>query len=415
MRRLAAFLICALAVAGCSSRDRLNPFDPANPKTGGRPADFRALADDEFVQLVWTPANTPGLRGFQILRRAPGQTAFQELTGVISPANGAFTDQQVANGLLYEYQLYFVFDDGPGATPATDRATPGMLRPWVAEFGGGSVARLTADTRHITARSGGFDTANDIAHDRNTGILWISDTFGGKVQVLDPAQGTFVNIPGLGEPGDIAIDLSDQTGWVCDPGSGSVRHYNRFGTSATPASIQLLDSPIGVAFEQSNRILWVCERGGNRVRTFLSNGAPQWQVPLPNPSRVAIDSTTREGWVTSFTTGKIYRLSPAGALLDSMTALSGPIGVGIDPRRGRIWVCDALGGRLFALDRGANVLFSLGGLPEVREVALDLRTGEAWATVPGDGRVVRVNGTGQIVEQVLGLADPTSITIDPGR
>lgn len=415
MRRLAALLIAALALAGCSSRDRLNPFDPSNPRTGGRPAEFRALADDEFVLLTWLPANTPGLRGFQLFRRGPGQPGFSALTGIMSPATGVFTDAQVANGSAYDYQLFYVFDDGLGASPATDRATPGMLRPWVTEFGGGTVARLTADARHVSARSGGFNTANDIAHDRNTGVLWISDTFGGKVQVFDPVQGTFVNITGLSEPGDLVIDLVDQTGWICDPGAGSLRHYNRFGSAATPASIQLLDTPIGVAFEQANRILWVCERGGNRVRTFLTNGAPQWQTPVPNPSRVAVDSTTREGWVTSFTGGRIYKISPSGALLDSMNSLSGPIGVAIDPRRGRIWVCDALGGRLHALDRNANPIFSVGGLPEVREVAVDLRTGDAWATVPGDGRVVRVNGAGQIADQVAGLDEPTSITIDPGR
>jgi len=414
MRPVVALLIVAPLLAGCSSRDRLNPFDPANPRTGGRPADFRALADDDFVQLHWMPQRQSGLTGFQLFRRGPGQATFQTISGVLSPADGFFTDRTVANGSTYDYQLFYVFTDGLGALPATDRATPGQIRPWVSEFSGGTIARLTADGRYVTSRSGGFNSANDLAADRNTGVVWVSDPFGGKVQVFDPIQGTFVNISGLSEPGDLALDLADQTAWICDTGAGAVRHYTRFGTQASP-SIDPLDQPIGAAFEQDNRILWVCERGGDRVRTFLSNGTPQWAAPLSNPSRVAIDSTTREGWVTSFTDGAVYRLSPGGARLDSLTSLGGPIGVAVDPRRGRVWVCDALAGRLVALRRDASVEFEVGGLPEVREVAVDLVTGDAWATVPPQGRVIRVGPTGTILAEATGLIDPAAIVIDPGR
>ncbi len=413
MRLVAALLTLAVLAAGCSSREHSNPFDPANPHTGGRPADFRALADDGFVQLLWTPSRQSGLRGFQVLRRS-GQGAYQAISAVLPPDAGVFTDSGVQNGISYDYQLFFVFDDGRGDMPAADHARPGRLRPWVTEFDRGTITRLTADGRYVSQRSGGFSTPNDVAVDPNTGVLWITDTFGGKVQVFDPIQGTYVNIPGFSQPGDVTLDPSDQTAWICDPGADDVRHYTRFGTQASPA-VDLIDQPLGAAFEQGNRILWICERGGSRVRTFLSNGAPQWQVPLPNPSRVAVDSTTRDGWVTSFTTGSVYRLAAAGTRLDSLVTLSGPIGVAVDPRRGRIWVCDALGGRLVALRRDATIEFQVAGLPEVREVAVDRASGEAWATLPGAGQVVRVSPAGAILDSVAGLSGPTSIVIDPGR
>lgn len=414
MRTLAALLILGALLAGCSSRERANPFDPANPRTGGRPADFRALADDGFVMLRWTPQPQSGLVGYQLFRRGAGQNQFQPISPVLSPVDAVFVDAGVTNGAVYDYQLFYVFSTGPGATPAIDHATPGKLRPWVSEFNAGRIARLTPDGRYVTARSGGLSNPSDVAVDRNTGVVWISDPFAGRVQVFDPIQGTFVNISGLGEPGDLALDLVDQTAWICDPGSDMVRHYTRFGTQAS-APLDLIDQPLGAAFEQANRILWVVERGGSRVRTFLSNGAAQWTVPLPAPSRVAVDSLTREGWVTSFSTGAVYRLSPGGVRLDSLTTLGGPIGVAVDARRGRIWVCDAFADRLVALRRDATIEFIVNGLPEVREAAVDLRTGEAWATVPAAGKVVRVSAAGAIIEQVSGLVDPISIALDPGR
>jgi sugar lactone lactonase YvrE len=414
MRPVLALLTFAALLAGCSSRDRLNPFDPANPRTGGRPSDFRALADDDFVSLQWTPELRSGLTGFQVFRRTAGQPAYAPLSTVLSPASGVFNDLTVTNGVTYEYRLYFVFSDGPGNEPAEDRATPGPIRPWVTEFNGHSVTRITPDGRHVTARSTGFTSANDVAVDRNTGIVWVSDTFAGIVQVFDPGQGTFVNISGLSEPGDLVLDLSDETGWICDPGSGLVRHFTRFGTEVPSSTLPLLDEPLGAAFEQANRILWICERGGDRVRTFL-NATPQWQVPVPKPSRVAVDSLTREGWVTSFSSGKVYKISAAGALLDSVTNLAGPIGVAVDPRRGRIWICDAASDRLIAIHRDTSPEFVVGGLQEVREVAVDLSNGDAWATVPGANSVVRIDASGQIVTQATGLNDPTSVAIDPGR
>src|SRR5437763_5792 len=42
-----------VAAAGCSSRERANPLDPANTRTGGAPTGFQALADDRAVELVW--------------------------------------------------------------------------------------------------------------------------------------------------------------------------------------------------------------------------------------------------------------------------------------------------------------------------------------------------------------------------
>jgi len=414
MRPVAALLILGVLLAGCSSRDRLNPFDPSNPRTGGRPADFRALADDDFVQLRWTPQAQSGLLGYRVYRRGPGEPQFTAISTVLSPADAVYNDFTVTNGSRYDYQLYYVFADGNGGAPATDRATPGPLRPWVTEFNGGTLARLTADGRYVTSRSGGFATPSDVAVDRNTGVLWVSDAFGGKVQVFDPIQGNFVNIPGFSQAGDLALDLADQTAWICDAGAGSVRHYTRFGTQAS-ASLDPIDQPLGAAFEQSNRILWICERNGNRVRTYLSNGTPQWAVPLPAPSRVAVDSLTREAWVTSFSTGAIYKLSPSGARLDSVTSLAGPIGVAVDARRGRIWVCDAFANRLVALRRDATIEFEVGNLSEVREAAVDLRTGELWATLPPAGAVVRVSAAGAVIEQATGLVDPLSIALDPGR
>src|SRR4029453_5972282 len=66
LMRAAPLLFAALVLvsAGCSNRDRNNPFDPGNPDTGGMPPDFRAIADDRKNTLTWGTVVSPSLAGF---------------------------------------------------------------------------------------------------------------------------------------------------------------------------------------------------------------------------------------------------------------------------------------------------------------------------------------------------------------
>ena len=71
MRRLLPILASAtLLLAGCSRRERANPFDPLNPSTSGRPSGFVALAGDREVRLRWQAVQGNSLSGYQIFRRA---------------------------------------------------------------------------------------------------------------------------------------------------------------------------------------------------------------------------------------------------------------------------------------------------------------------------------------------------------
>jgi hypothetical protein len=414
--RSALFLLAGLAAAaalGCATRERRNPFDPANPSTGGAPQGFRTLAGDGLVTLVWTPTDAPDLLGYQVFRRIPGSNNYQPLSGTIPTSAGTYTDLGLANGVDHTYRLYFVFDRGLGSLYAEGTGTPGPIRPYVTEFLGMTRARLTPDGRYVASRATGFQGPNDVAVDGLSHLVWTTDTYGGSVEVFDPGIGQATDFTGFAEPGAVAVDAANGTAWICDPGQDAVLHYTPSGPDVDQI-VGAIDNPLGIDVEPSTRVVWVCERDGNRARTFLPDGTPQWAATVRSPSRVAVDSLTRNGWVTSFTARSVYTISPSGTVVDSFTSLSGPIGVEVDSRRGRIWVADAAAGALVALDRTALLEFRVTGLSQVREVDVDLRTGNAWATVPGAGEVVVVSPTGSILRRIGGLVDPTSVAIDPG-
>jgi DNA-binding beta-propeller fold protein YncE len=414
MRRDLPLLALLLLTAGCGERQRLNPFDPSNPVTGGRPPGFEALATDQVVTLKWLPTVSPGLRGYELFRRVAGETTFTQISGLLSPSLTATGDFGVQDGVDRTYRLYYVFAQGSGGLPAEDVATPGPLQPWIADFSGGAF-RMTADGRHILTEDNTALGPTAIVADVGGGVVWISDSFGGQVIVYTPSTGDHVLITAVETPSALAIDPLDGTAWVCDESLNEMLHFNPNGSVASPQVLGGLQQPEGVAIDPTDRSLWVAERFGNRVRHYSALGSPLGAATLGAPSRVAVDSATHGAWSTSFDNGKVYVMSNTFSIIDSVGGFQGPIGVAVDARRGLIWVADAFAGQVVALHRDKTEAFRIGGLPEVREIAIDLASGEAWVTVPGVSQVVRISPTGSLIRHTGGFGRPYGISLGSSR
>jgi DNA-binding beta-propeller fold protein YncE len=415
---LALALAAALA-CGCGERPRANPFDPANPVTGGRPAGFVALAGNGQVLLEWQPTVSAGLLGYQLYRKLVVDTAYVAITGTI-PANASrIGDFQLANGIEHDYRLYYVFDRGLGSLPAEDIATPGPLEPWVADFGRSAVARMTADGRHIESWQPfgtgalGVGSPLDVASDPGNGVVWVS-TSSGPLVVLTPGTGKSVSITAPASPGALALDPVDGTAWVCDDLNQAVYHFRSSGAVASPGLLTPFQNPLDIAVDPGDRSVWVCERDGNRVTHFAADGSGRSFATLLAPSRVAVDSLTHEVWATSFTRSRVYRLSNAPALGDSFTFAAGPVGVAVDGRRGRIWVADASGGSVFAIHRDGSVEFQVGALGTPREIQVDPASGDAWVALLNPGRVARISASGQVLTMTSGFDQPAGLSLGAG-
>jgi DNA-binding beta-propeller fold protein YncE len=411
MRARLALLILLAAGAGCSTRDRVNPFDPANRTTAGRPVGFVALAGNRSVQLRWQSAQGDGLLGYQLFRRTAVEDTFQALAAPLPPATTQFVDRGLVNDLDHHYQLRYVFDRGLGE-PASDVATPGARQPWLADAGDGSLARPTPDGRRIAERRAGLLSPSGIAVDSLSRHVWASDPGGGQVAVLDLDTGTFLTVPGFQTPGEIAAQTGDSTAWVCDEARGQVVHLDTQGVRRLPG-IAGLQTPAGVAIDAADGSIWVCERNGDRVLRYDATVAVAASAIVSRPSRVAVDAGTGRAWVTSATGQVVVRIAPGGGVEETFGGFGAPVGIAIDARRGRIWVADPGLDRVLALRRDGSVEFAIGGLPGARSVCVDPETGEAWAALSASGEVARLSAPGAVVRRLGGLSTPYGIAIDP--
>jgi len=414
MRGRAALLTVLVVVAGCSGRDRANPFDPANPTTLGRPVGFEALAGNSTITLRWQGYEGTGLQGYRLERRVGGAGSYQVLVPLLAPETVGYSDFGLQNGLRHEYRLFYVFRAGPSATFASDFGTPGSLRPWVTDIGIAQLLQLTADGRHVLRRDLLFDSPVGVAVDPAQGVVWVSDSFDAELVRINPANGSRLTITGLSLPGAVAVDQLRHTAWVCDERLGAVLQFQLDGSPGAPSAVGPVDLPLSVAVDPVDGTVWVCDRNAAALRQFTPGGTQRFRRPLPRPSRVAVDSLTRDAWVTSFDTGTVMRVRFDGTVLDTVGGFQGPIGIAVDARRGRVWIADARAGAIVELQRDGSVERRMAGFSEVHEIAVDLETGNAWATVPGGRRVVVVEPSGAVIAQVTGLAQPYALAVDPG-
>jgi streptogramin lyase len=413
MRRLLPVLVSTtLLLAGCSRRERANPFDPLNPSTSGRPSGFVALAGDHEVRLRWQAVQGNSLRGYQIFRRAPDETAYRAITDVLGTGVTSFRDFPLTNGHDYAYRLYFVFLSGLGSRPAEDVAAPGAAVPGLIEGGGADLVQITPDDRRVVTRRGGYGATTDLAANPADGAVWVADEGFGRVVVYQPASGVTVSIPGLSRPRAVAVDPFDGSGWVCDLGQNRVHHFTPEGGTASPP-IGQLNQPVDVAVDPQDGSVWVCELGGDRLGRFEATG-PLWGRTLADPSRVAVDSTTREGWITSYANGTVTQLSPSGQLLVTVAGFTAPLGVAVDARRGRIWIADPGAGSVVALGRDGSEEFRVTGLGDAGELAVDLGTGEAWVVLRDPGQLARISPSGVLLRVMAGFGSPIAVSVDPG-
>ena len=280
MRRLLPLLALAV-LAGCSTRERANPFDPSNPNTSGRPFGFEAIAGDQLVQLRWQTVSANNLIGYQLYRRGPQESTYHPYGPQLNVGVNQFLDSSVGNFEDYAYRLYFVFSSGLGSRPAEDVATPGDVVPWLVEASGTNALKIAADGRHVALRIPGFGGTGDIAANTSSGEVWVSDPGASRVVVIHPLSGVSTVIP-VAEPGAIAVDPVDGTAWVCDLANNAVHHFRPLGDEAT-LDIPDIATPIDVAVDKDDGSVWVADRSSNRVsRSPIKTAAGPSSIEMPS-------------------------------------------------------------------------------------------------------------------------------------
>jgi len=375
----------------------LNPLDPNNPKTAGRPVGLTVVSVLDTIQLRWNPLPLVDLTGFRVYRKLEGESDFSPIATVASDQHH-YEDFSDRFDMEHSYRL--TARAGRFESPPSDivSITPGPTIAWVADYGERAIIKLTHDGKHELMRSRAFFNPLRLRVDTERNSVWVLDGFDGELGRLDlhgQVIGTYDRF--LGAVG-LDLDLSDGSLWVVDSLGRGLVVFDSLGTqlaslatlpkmaamvfnpfsgelwtlSVPPVSLfrivrqgsdlrvresklELLDRPSDMAIHHSTGIAWAALQ--NRLIRIMANGRTVQAVDheFRHSTQVAIDQTTGCCWAVDYSPNmrdsRIVKFDSLGNLLFEARGFSRPQGLAANPFSGSCLVADTGAHRLVVISK----------------------------------------------------------------
>lgn len=397
---------------GCSDRERLNPIDPLNPRTRGRPVGLQAISMRDTVELRWQPLGLRGLTAYRIYRRSANNLGFALIDSV--PGDGqSFRNSGLVLGLRYIYRITAFSGETESNPSDTVSITPGPAFTWVADAGGGAVVKLTHDGLHEIVRARNFLQPVRIQANPKTGQLWVIDSISRELLRLE-ASGRFSGVHvAMQRPVDLAVDSTENSVWVADDNLGLLK----FDGSGVPVAQVPLVDVAAVALNYSTGELWALQNTRRKLWRISRSATTRTQseIGLRSPHSISIARHSGMAWIADST--RVLRLSSNGRA-DSTTGhvFSYARKVAVDQNTGECWVIDwsplFAGSAVVKFGADGARVFSLGSFSAPNSLSVNVFDGSCFVTEPQLSRITHVSTNGTIISQSTSVSLPTDVDVE---
>ncbi len=406
------FGFLSLLVLTCADRDRINPLDPDNPVTLGRPSGLRAVAINDTVFLQWDRLALDDLVAIQIYRRTDDQADFTPLIRV-DPAAGSFEDVGVTFGVNHFYQISGVGSDFESLRSDQIEVEPGPTFNWIADNLDRRLLKLSHDTKSILESTFGFLTVIDVEPNPVNGEVWALDLVGfarGDVVRVSPNGEVVLPLIRFTNPTDAAIHNSSGSLWVADTGDSSVVKIDAEGV--VQLRVTGFVQPISVSVDQSTGTCWVADRGLGQVVQINEDGT-RGAVSQTNFRALKSVSTTSNGgtaWVSDSTA--VVRLNAQGSVETVLTEqFSHAFKLATNRKTGELWVLDwGLSTVSKFLVTGERVL-NVADVANPEDLSINLFDGSCLVADTLNDRVLWIAADGQSVRVVREMRRPIALGV----
>ncbi|MBI4553772.1 MAG: hypothetical protein HY710_16015 [Candidatus Latescibacteria bacterium] len=433
MARYAVILVVlgGLVGAGCERRARVNPLDPLNPSTGGRPQNLVAVAEHRRVTLAWERLPVADLSGYRLRRSEVGGDASSVLDIPVSVEYNRYVDLQVVNGKTYQYSLTARITSGSESRSSDPvEATPGPSSCWVIDRGASALFRTSADGYAIAVGVSGFLDPATVVTDPNDGGCWTSDPLNGALVRFTADGALDVVVTGLTRPGAIDVDVRDGACWVAEGGgtigqASDVVRVKRDGT--VEFRVFAFTDPQAVAVSPMDGSCWVADLANRQVSNIGVNGdirlaAGGFEAPIG----VVADPADGGCWVIDRAAKQVVKLTRTGVRMTTVVGFADPAAGSYDATSGSLWMADpgqqAVIKLLTGIPNGYDIRQRIGfhqtitGLRTPLGVSTDAQTGDCWVADAGNRTVLKFTAGGQLLG-FLALSEgsrPVAVSVDPG-
>ncbi|MGH7453697.1 MAG: hypothetical protein ACRENG_20275 [bacterium] len=411
----AAVVLCCsfiILLAGCSDRARLNPLDPKNPNTQGRPTGLNVISMSDTVVLRWDRIDLRDFSGFQIYRQLQGETSFSPIAQT-PPGIFSYRDVPVKFDTMRSYRISALAPNFESPQSDAVTITPGPTFSWVVDGRSGDLIKLTHDGMHEILRSGAFFNPFRLQIDVQRGYVWVLEEFrGSELGRLDLNGRNVKRFDQIDGPADLAVDKSDGSVWVTDTLTNGLMKFNNDGTRAMKNDTY--KKIVALAVHPETHEVWALSRDSLRVLIFSQTGALRRQanVSLQRPRDIDIDSRTGKVWIADGT--RVIRLDADG----NLEALSPPTfrlvyRLSADEVSGGCWLIDystaVRDSRIVKLAPNGALSFSAPGFDIPESLAANPYDGSCLVADFGNNRLVRVSADGQSSEAYNRVSFPVEV------
>lgn len=404
---LLAFLL------GCAERERLNPIDPQNPKTGGRPQRLQIYSDLNVIVLQWDRLDLTGIQGYRVYRSSARDSAFRAFSLVPSDSN-RFIDRGVNYG--HEYRYFLTVLAGDFETPSSDTIgiVPGPTNIWVTDVYNRRLIKVSHDGSHEIRQIGVDGHPWAIAYDGEQRTIWYSDVLQNRIYRVNPIVSEVVLDLGNGDPIDLAYDQRNNRIWIADQNLGRVYALNRQGQKIGEKSD--FKKPVSLDFVSSEGSCWVVDAKTKTLHKISANLISLGQISnFINPSSVSVNQSSGDCWIAD--SSRIVRIDLKGRIRLSIERTGSFLRyLAVDSVLNCCWVIDfsffANKSRLLCFNNSGDQLLELEGLNWPTNLKVNPYDHCCVIAEAGNGRLLKISPQGQLIGEVKGYYYPRGLFIE---
>ncbi len=414
---LTVTLLVVHFLCSCSDRERLNPIDPQNPETGGRPQGLRVYSEYDQATLRWLNIQLNNFLGYNIYRKSTDDTSFQFIY-LTPPDSQVFIDKNLTYDTKYQYYITVKAQDFESRPSDTVSVTPGPTFIWASDVTFRYVLKLTHDCTSVIKRVpiDGYPYAIEMIP--GTGELWYTDILMNRVYAIDGQfNQRIVDDFETGEPIDLSFDKFNDRVWIADETRGKIHVYRNQGSKIF--ELDKFVRPYSLESYQSDGACWLADRDGDTIYKLGINGGIDIQIDsLYRPTDVTVNQETGDCWVAD--SSRVLLYNKYGILkLTIDQGLIYPLDVAVDSELGNCWVLDFSyfdqNSKLLCFSSSGEKLVELTGLTQPENLYVNPYDHSCIVAESGAGRILKISESGKIIGESGNHAFPYGLTVEYSR
>ncbi len=413
---LLLFLISCLVLPCCTDRERLNPIDPKNSETGGRPQGLKIYSEYDEAILEWSSLQLKDFLGYRIYRQTGSDTAFQ-LVYLTPPDSAMFIDKRLPFGQKVQYQISVLGLDFESVRSDTVSIIPGPSIIWATDVYNRRIMKISHDGAHEIFQLPVDGYPWEVVVDREKENIWYVDILLNRVYLISGDDYKIVVSLPNSEPIDIALDVQNDRVWIADEAQGKIFAFSRSGDQIYEIDGFLKPSRLDCYFKDGS--CWITDFKARTVTKLSKKGTIRIQIKnLILPQAVSINQNSGECWIAD--SSRVLKFDADGSLLTTIEAeVNSPIALAVDSVNGNCWVSDlnyfGPRSRLICFDGNGSKLFELPELNWPQNLVANSLDHSCIVAESGAGRILKVSEDGAIFGLIEGYAYPRGLYLESMR